>query len=67
MFEKSFKEGEFVELVVVLMENPDTKEGYLIGYNPQDKRFGLGLQSVGGKEPLLLGYYHTFLEALEGM
>ena len=66
VFEKSFKEGELVELYVVLKEHPTANDGYQITYNPQEKLFGLGL-SGSGKYPLLLGYYDTFLEALEGM
>jgi hypothetical protein len=67
IFEKSFREGEFVELFVILKEHPQTSEGYLIVYNPQEKLFGLVLQGKQGNQPLLLGYYDTFLEALEGI
>lgn len=66
-FEKSFKAGEFDELFVVLREYPQTTAGYVIVYNSREKLFGLGLQGEMGKSPLLLGYYDTFLEALQGM
>ena len=66
-FEKSFKAGELDDLFVVLREYPQTNEGYLIVYNPSEKLFRLGLQSEKGNYPLLLGYYDTFLEALQGM
>lgn len=67
VFEKSFREGEFDDLFVVLKEYPQGTEGYLIVYNPREKLFGLGLQGQTKKCPLLLGYYDTFLEALQGM
>ncbi len=66
IFEKSFKEGEVAELYVVLKEDPDKNQGYQIAYNPKDKLFGLCIFG-DGKYPLLLGYYGTFLEALDGM
>jgi hypothetical protein len=66
-FEKSYKVGELDDLFVVLKEFPQTNKGYLIAYNPREKLFGLGLQGAEGNYPLVLGYYDTFLEALQGM
>lgn len=65
-FEKSFKKGEMVDVYIVLEENPESKNGHQIIYDPQEKIFGLGL-SEEGKYHLLLGYYDTFLESLNGM
>src|SRR5688572_19923391 len=66
IFEKSFKEGETVDLYVVLEEHSNRHEGYLIVYNSEEKLFGLVLVSKC-KHGLLLGYYDTFLETLKGM
>jgi hypothetical protein len=65
-FEMSFRDSETVELYVVLEESQNSEKSYQIAYNPVEKLFGLCLLTQG-ENRLLLGYYDTFLDALEGM
>ena len=65
-YRDSFKEGETLELWLVLEEVPEEKGGYKIVFDEQERMFGLAV-SVVGKPDMFLGFYGTFLETLEGM
>lgn len=47
IFEKSFREGEFVELFVILKEHPQTSEGYLVELPRQYRTPNLSLKISG--------------------
>jgi hypothetical protein len=64
-FEDSFNECEIVQLWLVLEERPDDKNGYKIVYDPSDGEFGLA--TPGTKLPVLISFYGSFVETLEGM
>lgn len=64
-YEDSFNQGEVIELWLVLEECPNEKDGYQIVFDEKMHEFGLALP--GNELDLFLGYYGSFLEALEGM
>jgi hypothetical protein len=64
-FEDSFNKGEIVQLWLVLEERPDDKDGYKIVYDPSDNEFGLA--TPGTELPVLISFYGSFVETLEGM
>lgn len=64
-YENSFQAGEWLELWLVLEENPSTKAGYKIVFDEAKGWFGL---AIGGQtQDVFIGYYGTFRETLEGM
>jgi hypothetical protein len=65
-YQDSFKEGETIELWLVLEEVPENKSGYKIVFDEQTRMFGLAM-SVVDQPDMFLGFYGTFLETLEGM
>jgi hypothetical protein len=66
VYEDGLKEGETIELWLVLEEIPEEKSGYKIVFDEKSRMFGL---AIGGahKRDVFLGFYGTFREALEGM
>lgn len=65
-YEYNPADDKFVDLYVVLNEDPLGKKGYQIAYNPNNNWFALcALGSDNHK--VFLGYYDTFLDAFEGM
>jgi len=65
-YRDSFKEGETLELWLVLEEVPEDKSGYKIVFDEQERMFGLAM-SVVDQPDIFLGFHGTFLETLEGM
>ena len=65
-YRDSFKEGETIELWLVLEEVPEDKSGYKIVFDEQTRMFGLA--TSGFDQPdMFIGFYGTFLATLEGM
>jgi hypothetical protein len=66
LYDDSFKEGETIELWLVLEEIPEDKSGYQIVFDEKSCMFGL---AIGGAHEydVFIGFYGTFLETLEGM
>jgi hypothetical protein len=53
------------ELWIVFEERSGTKDGYLVIFDEQERDFGL---AVWGEDvPVLIGFYGSFLDTLEGM
>lgn len=65
-FEDSFREGELLDLYVVLKEDPINDAGYQIVCDSQTGRFGLSISGKGERR-VFLGFYGSFLETLQGM
>ena len=53
------------ELWLVLEENPITRSGYKIAYDPEDRQFCLAYGSQPGAS--YVGHYGSFLDALGAM
>lgn len=66
LYEDSFKEGETIELWLVLEEIPEDKSGYKIVFDERSRMFGLAIEGAH-KHDVFIGFYGTFLETLEGM
>ena len=58
-------DGKPIPLWIVLEERPGSPEGYLIVFD--DRRRVFGLADWDGITPVFLGFYGTFLNALQGM
>ncbi len=56
---------KYLDLWIVLEENPDSTEGYLIVFDEENHRFGLA--SASGAQPIFLGWHGGFVDALQGM
>lgn len=65
-YEDSFREGETIELWLVLEEIPADKSGYKIVYDERSGMFGLATNGAHA-HGVFIGFYGTFLETLEGM
>lgn len=66
VYENSFRQGEMIELWLVLEEVPDDQSGYKIVFDEGSRMFGLATSNVGGPD-VFLGNYGSFLETLEAM
>ncbi|HYX71806.1 MAG TPA: hypothetical protein VE732_03480 [Nitrososphaera sp.] len=66
VYQDSFKEGETIELWLVLEEIPEDKSGYKIIFDEESRMFGLATGGAHGHD-VFIGFYGTFLETLEGM
>lgn len=56
---------KYLDLWIVLEENPGSTEGYLIVFEEENRRFGLA--SASGTQPIFLGWHGGFVDALQGM
>jgi hypothetical protein len=65
-FKESFQDG-CLWLWVILDELPQSKDGYLIVYDPRRNLFGLATKSDGKSDGTFIGYYGNLRETLEGM
>ncbi len=65
-YRDSFREGETIELWLVLEEDPIARKGYKIVYDESQDRFGLAMRDDRGNN-VFLGYYGDFLTTLEAM
>lgn len=65
-YQDSFREGETLELWLVLEEVPEDRSGYKIVFDEQARMFGLA-HGEAGQSDMFLGFYGTFLNTLEGM
>lgn len=65
-------EEEYIEndspvlLWTVLKESPDTQEGYLIYFDPEVKKFGLGVYDKQ-KNKVAIGIYGSFINTVNAM
>jgi hypothetical protein len=66
VYEDSFKEGETLELWLVLEEIPESNSGYKIVFDEASGMFGLAISGTHNND-VFIGFYGTFLETLEGM
>lgn len=66
IYEDSFKEGETLALWLVLEEIPESSTGYKIVFDEASGMFGLAISGAHNND-VLIGFYGTFLETLEGM
>ena len=66
VYEDSFKEGETIELWLVLEEIPESKSGYKVIFDEESGMFGLATSGRRAND-VFIGFYGTFLETLEGM
>ena len=66
VYEDSFKEGEALEMWLVLEEIPEDKTGYKIVFDEESGMFGLAISGKHDND-VFIGFYGTFLETLEGM
>lgn len=66
IFIDTFKEGDTIELWVVLETNPEIITGYRIVFDDSKKKSGLAL-SYPNKQGMFLGFNGTFLQALASM
>ena len=66
-YDDSFKEGQVLELWLVLEEVPDTKSGYKIVFDENREEFGLAIGDSRTGRDTFIGYYGGFLETLDGM
>jgi len=67
-YEDSFKEGETIELWLVLEEIPEDESGYKIVFDEESQMFGLAVPgSHENDNDIFIGFYGTFLETLEAM
>ena len=57
--------GKPLQLWIVLEETPGTRDGYLIVFDEERRKFGLA--SWSGETPVFLGFHGSFLSTLEGM
>jgi hypothetical protein len=57
--------GQPLPLWIVLEEKPDEKEGYLIVFDEETRKFGLA--DWDGDTPVFWGFHGSFLATLEGM
>jgi hypothetical protein len=57
--------NEPVTLWLVFTESPESEGGYSVVYSEQESAFGL--VTSGALEPVLLGFYGGFVEALHSM
>ena len=58
---------DVVPLWVVLDEAPGTSEGYLIMFEDTRGDFGLALKPQGSNPGVMIGFYGTLKDALQGM
>jgi len=65
-YEDSFRQGETIELWLVLEEIPEDRSGYKIVYDEKSAMFGLAVNSAHADD-VFIGFYGTFLETLKGM
>ncbi|MBI3011470.1 MAG: hypothetical protein HYY58_03130 [Candidatus Omnitrophica bacterium] len=57
-----------MKLWIVLDERPgDAKEGYLVIFHPQDKRFGLATKPAGADAGVLLGLHGNFIQTVNSL
>lgn len=63
--ENSFREGEFLDLWLVLREHPAEESGYLIVFDETANEFGLAV--YGAERRVFIGYYGSFTETLSAM
>jgi hypothetical protein len=66
VYEDSFRDGETLELWLVLEEAPEDESGYKIVFDEKSGAFGLAARGFGQRD-VFLGFYGTFLDTLEGM
>jgi len=66
-YQDSFREGETIELWLVLEEDPVTRKGYKIVYDEGRGEFGLAIRDDRDNKDVFLGYYGDFLTTLEAM
>jgi hypothetical protein len=66
VYEDSFREGQTIELWLVLEERPGEGSGYKIVFDEGTRRFGLAASSTAGRD-VFIGFYGSFVETLEGM
>jgi predicted RNase H-like HicB family nuclease len=64
-FIDSFREGQFLDLWMVLEECPGSDTGYLVVFDDLRQHFGLAVR--GGGVPVFIGFYGSFTETLSGM
>ncbi len=64
-FEDSFDPSRKITLWLVLEEDPETRNGYMIVFGEDEKMFGLAIQLI--KTETFLGLYGSFIETLECM
>lgn len=56
---------KYLDLWIVLEENPGATEGYIIVFDEENRRFGLA--SASGTQPIFLGWHGGFVDTLQGM
>lgn len=66
IYENSFRDGETLELWLVLEETPGDESGYKIVFDEKSGAFGLATKGFRRRD-VFLGFYGTFLDTLEGM
>lgn len=66
IYENSFKQSETLELWLVLEEIPEDESGYKIVFDENSRMFGLAVDGFGEYDAFL-GFYGTFLDALDSM
>ncbi|MGI9105072.1 MAG: hypothetical protein ACR2G4_02360 [Pyrinomonadaceae bacterium] len=66
IYEDSFRDGETLELWLVLEEAPEDKSGYKIVFDEKSGLFRLAIIGFHQRD-VFIGFYGTFLETLEGM
>ncbi|MFL6230742.1 MAG: hypothetical protein ACJ741_18365 [Pyrinomonadaceae bacterium] len=66
LYEDSFRQGETMELWLVLEEVPETSSGYKIVFDEGSGMFGLAISGAHSND-VFIGFYGTFIETLEGM
>ena len=66
VYKDSFREGEKVELWLVLEEVPEDHSGYKIVFDERRRLFGLATKGLDGAD-VLIGYYGSFVDTLEAM
>lgn len=59
------KKGKPIEMWIVFEEPSNAPTGYVVVFDEKQRAFGLAVWDAN--IPVLLGYYGTFLNTLEGM
>lgn len=59
--------SETIELWIVLEEVPEDQSGYKIVFDERTGVFGLATRNFSGRPDGLVGFYGSFLEALDAM
>lgn len=66
VYEDCLRDGETLELWLVLEETPEDESGYKIVFNEKSGAFGLAMRDVHDRD-IYLGPHGTFLATLAGM